>query len=331
MTAEEIFLAKTPLALLLKKEVITMTNTMTVKNKIKGTLAASMWGLLFIGGMFFGSLAVMLLGIFFNIDFIVNGMYALMNFMDSLGTADFGTAVATLADEAAVFIHTTMCIGYLPVIIAMFIRRKEAGGFGTLKVSETANVFKWVAIAMSASFVLDLLMQLACKIPYFAQDADMLSSVGVLSTAGLPWLALLTTGILAPIVEEIAFRRGIQKAVTDKFGSVAGIAVASIAFGVMHGNLFQGIFAALMGIILGIVYDKTGNLWYTTIIHIVNNSAAVLIAICGLPSVLTAIYIPAIAALLYLATKDNCEERAVVEAFEEALTSESVEELAVVA
>lgn len=297
------------------KTVNTMAvSTNTVKEKVKASLAASFWGLLFLGGMFFGSAAVMILGILFDVEFIVEGMFALIDFMDALGTADFATAVELLANKAAVLIHTTMCVGYLPVIIAMFICRKEAGGFGTLKAYETSNVFYWLAISMAASFGLDYLMQLACKIPYFAQQAATLSSVGILSTAGLPWLALLTTGILAPIVEEIAFRRGIQKSVTDKFGPVVGIAVASISFGVMHGNFFQGIFAALMGIILGIVYEKTGNLWYTTIIHIVNNSACVLISLLGLPGNLVSAMIPVVCLVLYLATKDVCEKKMVTEA-----------------
>lgn len=286
----------------------------SVKEKIKGSLAASFWGLLFLGGMAFGAFAVVILGCMFEIDFVVEGTYALLNFMDSLGAADFGTAVATLADKAAVLIHTTMCVGYLPVIIAMFIRRKEAGGFGTLESHETYNVFFWLAISMAASFGLDYLMQLACKIPYFAEQAATLSSVGILSTAGLPWLALLTTGVLAPIVEEIAFRRGVQKSVTDKFGPVAGIAVASIAFGVMHGNLFQGIFAALMGVILGIVYEKTGNLWYTTIIHIVNNSSCVLISLLGLNGNLVSAMIPVVCLGLYFVTKRPCEQKMIANA-----------------
>ena len=292
----------------------TMKTNTTLNEKIKASLAASVWGLLFLGGMIFGSIAVILFGIMNDIDFVVEGTYALLDFMNALGTESFADAVANLADKAAVLIHTTMCVGYLPVIIAMFIRRKGSGGFGALKSSETSNVFYWIAISMAASFVLDLLMQLACKIPYFAAQAATLSSVGILSTSGLPWLALLTTGVLAPIVEEIAFRRGIQKAMTEKFGSTVGIAVAALTFGVMHGNLFQGIFAALMGIVLGVVYDKTNNLWYTTIIHIVNNSACVLITLLGLNSIVVGISIPAVAGLLYLATKDAGDKKMVAEA-----------------
>ena len=172
---------------------------------------------------------------------------------------------------------------------------------------------------MQASFALDLLLQLACTIPYFAQEAATLSSVGVLSTAGLPWLALLTTGILAPIVEEIAFRRGIQKNMSEKFNPTVGIIVSALVFGVMHGNLFQGVFAALMGIILGVVYHKTNNLWYTTIIHIVNNSASVLITLLGLNGLVVGAAIPVVCGVAYLITKKSHEPEAVATSVMEAM------------
>ncbi|MEE0929945.1 MAG: CPBP family intramembrane glutamic endopeptidase [Acutalibacteraceae bacterium] len=276
-----------------------------MKNIFKSWLLASLWGLLFIGGMTAASLALIVGGVLLNIEPIVDGIYALYDFMAAIGTEGFAEAAKGLADNCAVLIHTSMCLGYLPVIIAMIVRRKEDGGFNTISKGEVPTVFKYLTISMAASFVLDVLMNICCTIPYFAQQASTLSSVAALSTAGLPWLAFLTTGILAPIVEEIAFRRGIQKNISEKYGPIIGIAVSSITFGVMHGNLFQGIFATLMGIILGYVYYKTNNLWYTTIIHIVNNSACVLISLLGLNGTVVGIAIPVVAGLLYLATKKN--------------------------
>jgi membrane protease YdiL (CAAX protease family) len=278
------------------------TTRTTTKDKVKGVGASAIWGLLFIGGMCFGSLALMILGILLNWDFVIDGMYAFTDFYAAIGTSSFGEAAMALANEAAVLIHTSMCVGYLPVIIAMIIRRKESGGFNKIYTSEIPDVFKWLSLSMAASFVLDLMVQACAQIPYFAKQASDLASVGILSTAGMPWLALLTTGILAPIVEEIAFRRGIQKSMTEKFNPVVGITVSALVFGVMHGNLFQGIFATLMGIVLGYVYHKTGNLWYTTIIHIVNNSACVLITLLGLNGTLVSLAIPVVAGVLYLVT-----------------------------
>jgi hypothetical protein len=81
-----------------------------------------------------------------------------------------------------------------------------------------------------------------------------------------------------------------------------------------------------MGVILGYVYYKTDNLWYTTIIHIVNNSAAVLISLLGLNASVVGVAIPVVCGLLYLVTKRVCEEKAVVEAISEVLmTSDEAE------
>ena len=271
----------------------------------KGIVASSSWVLLFIGGMFASTFLIMVLGVYFDIDFIIDSIYAMNDFISSIGTSTFSELAKELANNCAVFIHIAMCIGYLPVIIAMVVRRSEEGGFKSISKTEISEVFKWLTISMAASFALDFIMQLFCLIPYFAKQADTLSSVGMLSTAGLPWLAFMTTGVLAPIVEEIAFRRGIQKNMTEKFNPTVGILIASVSFGVVHFNLFQGVFATLMGIVLGYIYYKTDNLWYTTIIHIVNNSASVLITLLGLNAYAVGAAVPIIAFILYLATKND--------------------------
>ena len=286
-------------------------NSKNIQDKMNGITSSLMWSALFIGGMTGMMTLLMIIGVRLDWDFVIDGIYAMNNFYRSIGTASFAELAKELADNCAVFIHTSMCIGYIPVILAMFLRRKEKGGYGKLIAMEIPDMFKWLAISMAASFVLDLIMSALCNIPYFAKQAADLASVGVLSTAGLPWLALLTTGILAPIVEEIAFRRGIQKNMTDKFNPVVGILTASIVFGVMHGNLFQGVFAALMGVILGYVYYKTDNLWYTTIIHIVNNSACVLISILGLNSIVVGITIPVVCGLAYVISERYLEHQRV--------------------
>ena len=303
---------------------MTFEGTVPVKNNkikeaTKGILASSIWGLLFIGGMVVMPAILMVIGVFMNWEFVIEGIYAMDKFYKSIGTVSFAELTDLLVNKAAVFIHTSMCLGYIPVIAAMLIRNKENGGFVKMSMKEVPNVFKWLTISMAASFALDLLLQLACTIPYFAQEAATLSSVGVLSTAGLPWLALLTTGILAPIVEEIAFRRGIQKNMSEKFNPTVGIIVSALVFGVMHGNLFQGVFAALMGIILGVVYHKTNNLWYTTIIHIVNNSASVLITLLGLNGLVVGAAIPVVCGVAYLITKKSHEPEAVATSVMEAM------------
>jgi membrane protease YdiL (CAAX protease family) len=81
---------------------------------------------------------------------------------------------------------------------------------------------------------------------------------------------LIWAVILAPIVEEIMFR----KILIDRlsvYGDRLAIYVSAVAFGLFHGNILQVFYATLAGIILGHVYTKTRRLIYSVIIHMLVN------------------------------------------------------------
>ncbi len=90
--------------------------------------------------------------------------------------------------------------------------------------------------------------------------------------ADMTVLSTILTLVCAPIVEEIVFRGITLKWAsdfTDKF-MVANI-IQAVLFGIAHMNLIQGIYAALLGFVLGLVYKKYKSLWASIIGHLVFN------------------------------------------------------------
>ena len=89
---------------------------------------------------------------------------------------------------------------------------------------------------------------------------------------------MLAIGLFGPICEEIVFRGGIMRPLLKKgLNPWIAIFVSSIIFGLAHGNPAQIPFAALVGVIFGVVYYRTGSLVLTTLCHILNNSFSVLL------------------------------------------------------
>ena len=88
---------------------------------------------------------------------------------------------------------------------------------------------------------------------------------------------ILGIAIIGPIVEELVFREGIQGSL-ERSGKPFWLAavVSALCFGLIHLNPAQVPFAFVMGLILSVIYHKTGNAVVTSIIHILNNSMAVL-------------------------------------------------------
>lgn len=91
------------------------------------------------------------------------------------------------------------------------------------------------------------------------------------------WLILLTIGIVAPIAEELLFRGLVFHMFNRHMNVKVALIVQGLLFGAFHMNLVQGVYASVLGIVLGIAYLLTGSLWIPIIMHIVNNSVALLL------------------------------------------------------
>ncbi len=89
------------------------------------------------------------------------------------------------------------------------------------------------------------------------------------------WLILLAVGIVAPIAEELLFRGLIFHLLNRHLNIKVALILQGVLFGLFHMNLVQGVYASVLGVVLGIAYILTGSLWVPIVIHIVNNSVAI--------------------------------------------------------
>lgn len=92
---------------------------------------------------------------------------------------------------------------------------------------------------------------------------------------------LLYVCLLGPILEETLFRGLILQGLRS-WGDKLAIIVSGVLFGLMHMNLVQGIFAAMLGMFFAFVAVKSGSIIPTIILHILNNSISMIFEICGL-------------------------------------------------
>jgi membrane protease YdiL (CAAX protease family) len=91
------------------------------------------------------------------------------------------------------------------------------------------------------------------------------------------WLILLTIGIVAPIAEELLFRGLVFHMFNRHLNVKVALIIQALLFGAFHMNLVQRLYASLLGVVLGIAYLLTGSLWVPILMHIVNNSVALLL------------------------------------------------------
>ena len=86
---------------------------------------------------------------------------------------------------------------------------------------------------------------------------------------------VLYISTIGPVVEEVVFRECLLGHLLRR-GTNRWVAIiaSSLVFGIIHFNPVQMFFATAIGIILSIIYYKSGNIVLTSVIHILNNSAA---------------------------------------------------------
>ena len=104
----------------------------------------------------------------------------------------------------------------------------------------------------------------------------------IVEIAGTP-LGILCIALLGPLSEELCFRAAIIGGMVRIGGNrMTAVLVSSLLFGLVHLNPAQIPFATVMGVALGLLYVRTESVLLPLLVHVLNNSIAVLqIAIMG--------------------------------------------------
>jgi len=85
--------------------------------------------------------------------------------------------------------------------------------------------------------------------------------------------------LIAPLFEEILFRGWMFNQIQRTFSVVTAVVVSGVMFGVFHLNIFQGTFATVLGIVLGLSLLWTNSIWVPITIHLVNNGLSWLLGL----------------------------------------------------
>ena len=140
----------------------------------------------------------------------------------------------------------------------------------TSKFNIVFAIILGVACWLFNSGALSLIDEAGLFSSQFQYMEEVLSPLG----SGSVIMSIITIGIVAPFAEEFLFRGIIYNTLKKKISIKWTIIIQAVLFGIFHGNLIQGSYATLLGIVFGYVTYKTKSLWPAVIIHMVNNLIA---------------------------------------------------------
>lgn len=84
------------------------------------------------------------------------------------------------------------------------------------------------------------------------------------------WIVFIVTVILAPIFEELIFRKLLLDRLV-KYGELPAVIASGLLFGFYHGNFSQLFYAIFIGLIFAYIYVKTGKIRYCIVLHMAMN------------------------------------------------------------
>lgn len=138
-----------------------------------------------------------------------------------------------------------------------------------LAIGVGAGLFSSIVLVRLVYFVL-VLVGLVTE-----DDLQRLSEpaqrVGDLAQGGGWVVLILLVGVGAPLVEEVFYRGVLQPSVIKRLGPVAGIALASLIFGIAHQQVLQLPALAAFGGVLGWLAWRHGRLGPSIVAHITFN------------------------------------------------------------
>lgn len=87
-------------------------------------------------------------------------------------------------------------------------------------------------------------------------------------------IGIFSVVLLGPVAEELFFRGAITKVLLRRYAPWVAVVVSGLLFGLVHINPPQVVGAALIGILLGWLYWRTGSLIPCILLHVVNNGCS---------------------------------------------------------
>lgn len=174
------------------------------------------------------------------------------------------------------FLYYITLLSGIILILIYLIKNGSAKQIFSKKITLTRFIFLYgcgIGLNLITSATINLLGMLFPIIKSLSDSADSVVS-------GNFFIALFAVGIIGPITEEIVFRHGFITSL-EKINPLFAIIFSSVLFGLMHINPVQVVYAGILGLLFGILYQKTKKLSIPILLHIgINSSSVILHALC---------------------------------------------------
>lgn len=189
----------------------------------------------------------------------------LVDFMTGMGNGELSLTIIEHSSVLAVWIRVIALVCTSAVLYFLYRRRD------VMPLRRVGAVYYGWTILAGALLAMGL--NLVISNIYMAIDGDPQRFAEATAQVQVPLgMAVLLYVIVTPIAEELLFRWLLYGRISRFMGAPLAVCLTALFFGFFHGNLLQGIYAALMGIGLALVLYWSGNFWFPVVFHMAANA-----------------------------------------------------------
>lgn len=193
------------------------------------------------------------------------------------GTVDLREQIIALIEENFHLISIIYSILQIVLFVVIFrLCRKRATPYVFTKMPQP---FVWpllpvlVLAGIGITTLWSHLVEVLAGASSYWQDViEQYEVVGAsLATKDSYLLQFLSVVVFVPIAEELLFRGILLSELKQVIKAEWAAFLSAVAFGIFHANVFQGVYAFLLGFLIGLVYVWTESIWAAIVMHMLFN------------------------------------------------------------
>lgn len=184
-------------------------------------------------------------------------LFQARNGINSSELSNYVSDMAQFFSDYQLLIVAFSAILVLPFIYTYF--RKHSIN---ISFKKSTAYFYWILLGISFGLVGNILFY----------DFALMQEVNYSSV-----IAILSTAVLGPILEECIFRGVVYNKLKSSFSVKTAFILTSILFSVYHFNVVQGIYTFFFSMLITYVYEKSDNLLGAILVHCSGNLAVSII------------------------------------------------------
>ena len=166
-------------------------------------------------------------------------------------------------------------LSYVTYWCIFLLRKRKITKICNFKKPKLSYIPAALILGFSVCFLNSSLITWLGKIDFFNYYIQKYQSQNQWLSQTNTVLLVLAIAITAPVIEEILFRGMIFNELKQIMPVIPVIIIQGLLFGAYHFNIVQFIYCSFLGIIFGLVYYWTQNLWIPILLHFSNNILSV--------------------------------------------------------